>query len=312
MVEIISKIKRQFIKGWSIGIYTGDSLFSLTEHTDNPVISSKDIKDIPVDFVADPFLVDHNGRYFLFFEALNTSTGRGEIALSVSNDCIDWSYDRVVLDEKFHLSYPCVFQWEGEHYMVPESQRAKAVKIYRSQNFPYDWVFMKDLVTGKPFDDPTIFWKDDRWWLFTSVGDRLLLYHSKDLLSDGWKEHPMNPIAKGRYARMAGRILKYEDHLIRFSQDSARGYGSRVIAFDMIELSTDDYKEIKIECNPFLEPSGKGWNSRRMHHVDTTKDRDGRWISIVDGYSDKFDPRLMIGLRRIIYKHKRTDRRKQY
>ena len=38
----------------------------------------------------------------------------------------------IVLAEPFHLSYPYVFEWQGSHYMIPESGAAKSVRLYRA------------------------------------------------------------------------------------------------------------------------------------------------------------------------------------
>ena len=53
-----------------------------------------------------------------------------------------------MLAEPFHLSYPYVFAWRGEYYMVPECHAAGAVRLYRAAEFPTRWVQVADLLTG--------------------------------------------------------------------------------------------------------------------------------------------------------------------
>jgi len=119
---------------WSIGIYASLSSAPLKfsgENIANPVLTAKDVSDVPANFVADPFLVHDNGAWFMFLEVINDTAepGRpqlrypykGAIGLAESKDGLDWSYRQIVLDEPFHLSYPYVYQWKGEYYMIPET-----------------------------------------------------------------------------------------------------------------------------------------------------------------------------------------------
>ena len=96
---------------WSIGIYAGDSPFHLAPAPAalNPVLTKDDIHDVPALFVADPFMISVAGVWHMFFEIFNLQTGKGEIGLATSDDGMVWRYERVVLSEDFHLSYPYVF-----------------------------------------------------------------------------------------------------------------------------------------------------------------------------------------------------------
>src|SRR6267142_1181613 len=108
---------------WSIGIYTGESPVKLrpAPNLRNPVLAASDVSDVPAVFVADPFMIRANDSWHMFFEVFNRETLKGEIGLAISANGRSWTYQRIVLQEDFHLSYPYVFEWEGEHYMVPET-----------------------------------------------------------------------------------------------------------------------------------------------------------------------------------------------
>ena len=67
---------------------------------------------------------------------MNALSGHGDIGLAVSDDGINWSYKQIVLDEPFHMSYPYVFKWQEDFYMIPESQEANSVRLYRALDFP--------------------------------------------------------------------------------------------------------------------------------------------------------------------------------
>ena len=71
---------------------------------------------------------------------------KGVIALASSADGFKWGYRQVVLDEPFHLSYPYVFEFEGEHYMVPESHQDRSLRLYRAVDFPTRWEHACNLI----------------------------------------------------------------------------------------------------------------------------------------------------------------------
>src|SRR5436305_14797689 len=126
---------------WSIGIYTGASPLELRPAGGvvNPILTRADVRDVPAGFVADPFMVQHGGVWNMFFEVLNQATDRGEIGLANSSDGFSWTYQQIVIAESFHLSYPYVFEWQCETYMLPETLGAQAVRLYLSETFPAAW-----------------------------------------------------------------------------------------------------------------------------------------------------------------------------
>src|SRR5215471_15037454 len=123
---------------WSIGIYAGPSPFDLNPATGvtNPVLSAGDITDVDAAFVADPFMIRNDGHWHMFFEVLNRERQRGEIGWATSQDGISWSYQRIVLSEAYHLSYPHVFRWQGDWFMIPETLGANSIQLYRATRFP--------------------------------------------------------------------------------------------------------------------------------------------------------------------------------
>jgi hypothetical protein len=298
-----SKITGKFIKAWSIGIYEGDSPFNVREYKNNPILSAKDIKVVPVYFIADPFLVRYNEMSYIFFEMLNASTGRGEIGVASSKDYINWKFEKTVLKEKFHLSYPLVFNWNNNYYMIPESMHDNSIRLYIALNFPYEWSHITNILDHRPYRDSTVIYHDGYWWLYTTYDDNnLLLYYSVNLLSSSWYAHPNNPIVQGRYARPGGRIIYYNNKMIRFSQDLIPIYGSSVVAFEVKKITTNEYEEVKIDPSPFMAPSGKGWNKSRMHHVDCHKTDIENWFVVTDGYSTEINPSISIIINRILQK----------
>lgn len=284
------KNHRSVPRNWSIGIYTGNSPFNIAPPRDdqNPVLMASDLTDIQANYVADPFLIHDGSNWYLFFEALNASSKRGEIGYATSKDGIKWHYEQIILREPFHLSYPYVFKSGKDYYMIPETRQSQSVRLYKASSFPTKWVFVKKLIDGD-YVDPSIFYYNGKWWLFVGArphwNDTLRLFYA-DNLTGPWKEHPRSPIVNrdSTKARPGGRVQVLDGKLIRFAQNNVPVYGSQVRAFDITKLSTKDYREEELPHGPFLKGTGKGWNANRMHTADIHRLSAGNWIASVDGY----------------------------
>jgi len=277
---------------FSIAIYQGKSLLSLgsSDSVENPVLTRLDVTDIPANFVADPFFCQSNNRWYMFFEVLNQINSRGEIGLAESDNGLDWCYRQIVLTEPYHLSYPCVFKWDDDFYMIPEGGRGAGVTLYKADRFPLKWLPIKVIIENTGYFDSSIFRYQQLWWLFTATKDSnkkiiLQLYYAKDLLGL-WEKHPESPIqeANQHTSRPGGRVVVDGDKLYRFAQDGYPIYGSKVHIMEIIKLSKTEYKEKRIDEHPFLEAGRNHWNSGGMHHIDPHQLQDGSWIACVDGF----------------------------
>jgi len=273
---------------WSIGIYSGNSPLRLAPLPGiiNPVLTAKHITDVPARYVADPFMVQSGNAWHLFFQVMNSSTGKGEIGHATSANGRYWQYRRIVLRENFHLSFPCVFRWNNDCYMVPETTQAGSIRLYRAASFPRQWEYVKDLVEGR-HADPSLFYHQGKWWMFACPSpqqhDALCLFYSHSPHAT-WVEHPRSPIVLGnnRIARPGGRVLPWQGGLVRFAQDCYPTYGNRVRAFYISELTSRTYVEHEVSESPVLAGSGSGWNAFGMHHVDAQYAGHSRWLACVD------------------------------
>lgn len=275
---------------WAIGIYEGSSPihFSDPSGIENPVISASDVTDVKASFVADPFLFWNNGSWYMFFEVMNTLSNQGDIGLAISADGKKWKYEKIILDEEHHLSYPYVFVHEGEIYLIPESATANQLNLYSAVSFPYEWECVSTLLDGQ-FGDHGIVLHQGCWYLFACsqpyTHNTLRLYYSDDLFGI-FREHPMSPIVTddANRARPGGRIILWDGNLIRYSQDCSPTYGKSLNAFKITLLTKDKYEEHESPWNPVLKNGGKGWTRHGMHHLDAIQLDKKKWIGCVDGY----------------------------
>jgi hypothetical protein len=282
---------------WSIGIFHGSTLSDLRPVTgiEMPVLSAKDVSDIPAEFLADPFMTRKQDIWYMFFEVMNEKTQKGDIGLATSKDGLKWSYQQIVLNEPFHLSYPYVFQAGGEYFMIPESYEANSMRLYRADSFPLKWSYVGTLLEG-PWVDSSIFFFEGRWWVFSNPvapeNEVLELFYAP-AVTGPWQRHPMSPLITGnkRVARGGGRVILLNGRPIRVTQDCFPFYGTGVRAFEVSLLTTSDYAEKEFEFSPILSAGKEPWRSDGMHHIDPHF-IDGRWLACVDGWSFEERPKV--------------------
>jgi len=271
---------------WKIGIYESNlNYLYFNSKTKNPIFTSKNIKDIRTKFVADPFLIYDKKKYYLFFEVFNSNRKKGEIGLARSEDMKNWNYEKVILRRKFHLSYPMVFKWKNEFYMIPETKETNSVLLYKSLKFPYEWKYEKTLLKGNKYGDSTLFYHNKLLYLFTETNDNenLNLFYSNSLVGK-WNEHPKSPIVKNNphSARPSGNILKINSKIIRFAQDCFPSYGRNIKAFEITKLNEKEYEERELSEKGF-SIKREEWNKNFMHHISSIK-IGNKIIAMIDGY----------------------------
>ncbi len=226
---------------------------------------------------ADPFVIEHEGRTVVFVEEYVHARGLAHLSALEVDEAGRVTPLGACLTEDFHLSFPYVFRWKGELYMLPETHQAQQIRVYRCLEFPLKWelaAVLKDQVSAA---DSVVFEKDGRWWLLTNIdssggGDHcseLHVFWSDHPLSTQWTPHPANPVVcDAARARNGGFILE-DGRVLRVSQMQAYGvYGSGYSVSEITTLSETDYRE-KTVCTK--HPDGR--TSTGAHHLSST----GRW-----------------------------------
>jgi hypothetical protein len=205
-------------------------------------------------FWADPFLVQWNGDYYVFFEEYSYIDKKGIIAVGkvCGNEIVDV---QVAISRDYHLSYPNCFWDNGELFMIPESSEAERLEIYKCINFPCDWEVYSTAFQGEKIVDVVYFRdKNEDQWLFLNKGlnnyfnSELYIYKIDSLGLNEIIPHKKNPvIIDSRSGRNAGSIFVMEDKIHRPSQNNSNGiYGYGLNVNEILELNLDDYKERKI------------------------------------------------------------------
>jgi len=184
-------------------------------------------------YFADPFVLVRGDVAHVFCEEVPFATGKGVIS-HFTIDAEGRSEPRPVLERPYHLSYPFVFERDGEVWMIPESSSNRTVELYRAERFPDRWVKEADLLDGVLADDATLVEHGGKLWMFASVRDwpqassweALGLFHA-DALEGPWQAHAGNPVLLDpAAARPAGAMFQHDGTLIRPAQDCRDGYGA--------------------------------------------------------------------------------------
>ncbi len=202
-------------------------------------------------WMADPFLIKHNGVNYLFAELYDKKHSKGVIGYAKlkGNRCGRF---HICLREKYHLSYPCIFQRDDNIYMVPETRDNNEVALYKASGFPKKWEKDKVICRQACVDTTPFRYQNDNYYFTTIVNE-----HSSDdnLFLINEKSGECKQLLKDNLClRSAGNVIFEKDNMIRPSQDDTV-YGDAVIFNRIAEFSANSYKEIPYKR--VLPPNGK-------------------------------------------------------
>lgn len=204
-------------------------------------------------YFADPFLLRHQGRTALFMEEFPFDTSRGRISVVLIDDDGAMTAPRPVLEEAYHLSYPNVFEYDGEVWMVPETGANASVDLYRAVDFPFGWRREARLLDGVIAYDATLLHNEAGWWMFAATQQRrgtgwdsLSIFHAPDLRGP-WRRRQDNPVLlDARAARPAGAIMFGSGAPVRPVQDCEAYYGAAIGLWRVDRISCNIFEQTKI------------------------------------------------------------------
>lgn len=234
----------------------------------------------PGHFYADPCLFESNSANYIFFEDFDLKAQKGAIACVEIESATKHTYPTIVLEQPYHLSYPFLFEWRGDVYLIPESSANRTIELYRAVHFPCRWELVKVLMKDVTATDATLFKHNGRFWMFTGSADDVnedLFLFAADSPLGPWLPHPKNPIVSDpSRSRPAGALFFNAGHLLRPSQDCSTDYGRAICLNSVTVLSEHDYSEVLLAR---IDP-GCLYGDVRTHtlsHNDDWEVRDGSW-----------------------------------
>lgn len=179
---------------------------------------------------ADPFLWEIDGRVYLFAEFLSYKTRKGSIAYCVfDRQKQSFGKWKECITEPFHMSYPLLFEREGEIYMLPEIAESGTLTVYQAVSFPDRWEKAKTLRRNVSLVDST-----------PLPDGRLLLYSEKDGAGQGCfaeeedgqgARQDLSALRPVEKSRPAGRCIHRNGDWILPTQDGSETYGGALIFY---------------------------------------------------------------------------------
>jgi len=185
-----------------------------------------------------------------------------------------------VLRRPYHLSYPFVFRWAEQWYLLPESFDGGRLELLRAKHFPYEWETDRILLE-EAVADATMAQIEGQWWMFAAKMpapgldcDELHLYRGPSPLGP-WTAHPRNPVRRDvSTSRPAGRLVFHDGHWWRPVQDGSKRYGYAIRWHRILRLDDEGLEE---DLGPVVLPVVR----RGLLAVHTMNTADG--VSLVDG-----------------------------
>ncbi len=245
---------------------------------------------------ADPFPWFQQGRHYIFIEEKPYSTNIGRIICLTLDENFNITSQQVIIETPYHLSYPFLFEYEGQLYMMPESNANSTVDLYRCVKFPGQWEFVRTLLPDIRAVDATLLQKDNQWWMFANVFEpggsswkSLHIFTAANPITGPWLPHPANPVIEDvNRARPAGHFLLKDGVIIRPSQDCSIRYGYAT-NFNRIEhLDANSYRESLVHV--IKPPADTAYRA-----VHTWNETNG--LTMIDAIYRRRRPLRIFGLR---------------
>lgn len=235
-------------------------------------------------WIADPFWVEDQGEHYLFCEVYQKKAKHGGIGYykMINGEPV---YQGMVIQNPYHMSYPCVFTYSGKFYMIPETGANQTIELYRAEQFPNKWRLDKILLKGERYADSTVYQSDDRYYLLSyqkrNAEFSLTLFsldmEKKELTKVGEKLYSKN------IGRPAGSLFHEKESLMRPAQNCKGKYGEGLCFYRVTKLDERGIEEEEIAYISVNQILAKG-KFQRVH----TYNRDSAY-EVVDLFREKFD-----------------------
>jgi len=208
-------------------------------------------------FYADPFVWTKEGRTVCFVEDFDYTQNIAWISAVEIFEDNSYKILGDVIKEPFHMSFPYLFEYENELYMIPETTQAKSIRLYKCTEFPMKWEFQHELMNDVHTADTMIFPHEGKWWMLTNLSTpenedqaaQLFAFYSDSPLSTSWTPHAKNPVVFDSNCGRNGGILFTEDGIpVRGRQKQAFNiYGAALSIAKITTLTQITYEEELIE-----------------------------------------------------------------
>lgn len=197
-------------------------------------------------WAADPFLFEYNDDIFIFAELYDYVKRLGGIGYCkwTGNGFSKWEK---VITEPYHLSYPFIFEKDGQIYIMPETGADHSLYLYQAVQFPNKWEKLDPLRSNVKYGDTTPFeWNGHRYALTYDIED---INNYKLILLDFEDGNDITlDLCYSYLRRPAGKVFSINNIYFRPAQNCANDYGEGLIFYqyriDQNRYTEELYKKV--------------------------------------------------------------------
>lgn len=183
-------------------------------------------------WAADPMLFQYRNTHYLFAEVYVKKEKKAGIGYFVFEDGVP-IFKGIVIESNYHMSYPCVFEFDGALYMIPETSANRTIELYKATRFPDEWVKESVLLTDCNYVDSTVYSLDGTLNMLTYGKIKtgwVLKRYKLDLRNKALFENESKTFETNT-GRPAGYLIKQSNYFIRPAQDCSKKYGEKILFY---------------------------------------------------------------------------------
>lgn len=197
------------------------------------------------EWYADPFVFHYQGVDCIFAEIYKNQNMRGTIAVSIFQDGKFGEF-REIIKEPFHMSFPNVFMYNGEIYMIPETYQSNQLRLYKCIEFPYNWGFECSLINDVELVDTIILFYNSKIFLLAhDISDVERKHNRLFELNMGKKSVKEIFTKNGNFSqeRPGGNFYCEDNKIYHANQDCVNCYGDFLHFYEILDINETCFDE---------------------------------------------------------------------
>lgn len=199
-------------------------------------------------WAADPFVIERDGKVYIFAELYDYILRRGVLGYCAMTDGKAGKWTPVI-QEPYHLSYPCILEHDSNVYIMPESGAGSCLTVYEAAVFPDQWRKVQVLRDNVNFADTTPVPGEGRHLALAHCVDnpkkpRLMLIDLDAQMADAAVEG-----SESFRSRPAGHMFQKNGKWIRpaqYSENCGTGYGKALVFYECSISEDEQYEETEL------------------------------------------------------------------
>lgn len=243
---------------------------------------------------ADPMLFSKDGSNYVFMEVYDKIFEKGSIGVSKFSKKGKLLRPKIIINEKFHQSFPEIFEYEGSTYLMPESSGVNQIKLYRMKDNVYQWEEYYSFHTERKYVDPVIYISKQRVFIICTETKPDNAYKNKLYILELRNINDRTKIALidsniktedySYSIRNGGSLFRYKGEVFRVIQEAGyKAYGRNLIFRKLIQCDENTFCEsedlLKIESKDIEYDINQILYEVRSIHTYGVKDEN---IEVID------------------------------